>query len=139
MPCKPRGFCNVALRILGFCLSALTLFCPTCLPAQKTTQKHGEVKGTVLLVNASGQSSTSEGLLLELQSSIEVLASLSAVTDAEGNYKFLDVPDGDYVLQLKAEGFEPFTAIVHVRSGAPAVQNISVKLAGVTQKIEVRD
>src|SRR5262250_2389502 len=139
MPSEPRGFCNVALRIASVCLSAVTLFCSTCLRAQETTQKHGEVKGTVLLVNASGQSLTSEGLLLELQSRIEVFASLSTVTDAAGNYKFLDVPEGDYVLQFKAEGFEPFTAIVHVRNGAPVVQDISVKLAGVTQKIEVKE
>ena len=139
MPCEPRGFCNVALRTVGICFSALTLFYSTCLPAQEITQKHGEVKGTVLLVNASGQSSTSEGLLLELQSRIEVLGSLSAVTDAAGNYRFVDVPDGDYVLQLRAEGLEPFTEIVHVRSGAPVVQNISVKLAGVTEKIEVKE
>lgn len=139
MPCEPRGFCNIALRIVSVCLLAITLFCSTCVPAQETIQKHGEVKGTVLLVNASGQSSTAEGLLLELQSRIEVLASLSAVTDAAGNYTFLDVPEGDYVLQLRAEGFEPFTANVHVRSGAPVVQNISVKLAGVTQKIEVKE
>jgi hypothetical protein len=107
--------------------------------AQETTQKHGAVKGTVSLVNASGQTSTSEGLLLELQSKMGVIASLSAVTDATGNYDFQDVPYGDYVLRLRTEGFEPFEAIVHVQTETPIGQNISLKLARLTQKIEVEE
>jgi Carboxypeptidase regulatory-like domain len=115
------------------------LFCGARLPAQEATQKHGVVRGTVSLVNASQEPSTSEGLQLELKPLAEGAASLSAVTDEAGNYEFKDVADGDYSLRLLAEGFEPFTATVHVRDGASTFQNISVRLAEITQRIEVRE
>jgi len=43
------------------------------------------------------------------------------------------------LLRLEAEGFEPFTATLHVEDGASIIQNISVKLAGLTQRIEVKE
>ena len=55
-------------------------------PAQETSQRRGKVKGTVSLVNASQEPSTSEGLLPELKPLTEGAASLSAVTDEAGNY-----------------------------------------------------
>ena len=83
------------------------LLCDARLPAQEATHKHGAVRGTVSLVNASQEPSTSEGLQLELKPLAESAVSLSAVTDAVGNYEFKDVGDGDYILRLEAEGFEP--------------------------------
>jgi len=115
------------------------LFCALRLPAQEPSHTRGSVKGTVSLVNADEERSTSEGLLLELRPLAEGAASLSAVTDESGNYEFKDVTDGDYVLRLEVEGFEPFTATIHVRDGASIIQNISVKLAGLTQRIEVKE
>src|SRR5713226_3727505 len=127
------------LRIASVGLVGTMLLCAARLPAQETTQKRGAVKGTVSLVNASQERSTPEGLLLELKPLTEGRASLSAVTDEAGNYEFKEVPDGDYILQLQTEGFEPFTATLRVRDGMSIVQNISAKLTEVTQKIEVHE
>jgi len=115
------------------------LLCAARVPAQEARQKGGTVKGTVSVVNASQEPSTSEGLLLELKPLAEGAASLSAITDEAGDYEFKEVPDGDYLLRLEAEGFEPFTATLHVEGGASIIQNISVKLAGLTQRIEVKE
>ena len=139
MPCEKRGFSNTALYIVRACLLGATLLCAARLPAQEVTEKRGAVKGTVSLVNASKERSTSEGFLLELKPLIESAPSLSAVTDAAGNYEFDDLADGDYVLRLQSEGFEPYTATLHMRDGTSVVQNISVKLIGLTQKIEVKE
>ena len=114
------------------------LLCAARAPAQEARQKRGTVKGTVSVVNASQEPSTSEGLLLELKPLTEGAASLSAVTDEAANYEFKDVADGDYLLRLEAEGFEPFTATLHVEGGASIIQNISVALARLTQKIDVK-
>ena len=119
-------------------LSAI-LLCAARVPAQETGQKHGTVKGTVSLVNASQQLSTSEGLLLELKPLAEGAASLSAVTDEAGNYEFKDVADGNYLLRLQVEGFEPFTTTLRVEDGASIIQNVSVKLAMLTERIEVKE
>jgi hypothetical protein len=137
-----RGFSTTASFIVSVSLLAVMLLCAVRLPAQETTQKRGVIKGTVSLVNESNEpkeSSAPEGLALELKPLTDGSPSLTAVTDAAGNYEFKDVPDGDYLLQLQREGFEPFTATLHVRGGASVVQNISVKLAGLTEKVEVKE
>jgi len=139
MSCETRAPSNLARSFIGITLLGAMLLGAARVPAQETGQKHGSVKGTVSLVNATQERSTAEGLLLELKSLAEGAASLSAVTDEAGNYEFKDVADGDYVLRLLAEGFEPFTATLQVRDGAPIIQNISVRLAGLTQRIEVKE
>lgn len=139
MSCKARGSSNKTLFIVSAGLLGTMLLCAARLPAQEMTEKRGAVKGTVSLVNASQERSTSEGLLLELKPLTESAPLLSAVTDVAGNYEFDDLADGDYVLRLQAEGFQPYTATLHVRSGTPIVQNISVKLTGLTQRIEVKE
>ena len=139
MSCETRAPSNLARSFIGITLLGAMLLGAAPVPAQETGQKHGSVKGTVSLVNATQERSTAEGLLLELKSLAEGAASLSAVTDEAGNYEFKDVADGDYVLRLLAEGFEPFTATLQVRNGAPIIQNISVRLAGLTQRIEVKE
>jgi hypothetical protein len=139
MPCETRAFFNSARCVAGVALLGAALLCAAGVTAQETSQKRGTVKGTVSLVNASQEPTGSEGLVLELKPLAEGVASLSAVTDEAGNYEFRDVAGGDYLLRLQAEGFEPFTATLQVRDGESITQNISVKLAGLTQKIEVKE
>ena len=139
MPCETLGFHNTAHWVVRIALLGAMLLCGARLPAQEATHKHGAVRGTVSLVNASKEPSTSEGLQLELKPLDESAVSLSALTDAAGNYEFKDVGDGDYILRLEAEGLEPFTATIRVRDGAPIIQNVSVRLSGLTQRIEVKE
>jgi hypothetical protein len=137
-----RGFSITARFIAGVSLLVAMLLCAVRLPAQETAQKRGEIKGTVSVVNQSNESKegpTPEGLVLELKPLAEGRPLLTTVTDAAGNYEFNDVPGGDYLLQLQQEGFEPFTATLHVQTGASLVQNISVKLTRITEKVEVKE
>ena len=139
MPCETRTIFNLSSCVVRIALLGAMLLCASRLPGQETAPKRGTVKGTVSLVNASQEPSTSEGLLLELKPLAEGAASLSAVTDEAGNYEFEDVADGDYLLRLQAEGFEPFTTTLHVEDGASIIQSISVRLARLTQRIEVKE
>jgi hypothetical protein len=139
MPCETHGFRNTAYWVVRIALLGAMLLCGARSPAQEATHKHGAVRGTVTLLNASQEPSMSEGLMLELKPLVEGAASLSAVTDEAGNYEFRDVVDGDYLLRLQAEGFEPFNATIRARDGASVIQNISVKLAAVTQRIGVNE
>jgi hypothetical protein len=107
--------------------------------AQEATAKRGSVQGSVSLINASQERSAAEGLLLELKPLVSGASSITVATDAAGNYEFKDLADGDYVLQLNAAGIEPFKATLHVQGGAPIVQDISLKLTGVTEKVEVKE
>src|SRR5258707_11724561 len=94
MPCETHAFSNSARRVVGVALLGAMLLCAARVPAQEPSQKRGTVKGTVSLVNASQEPSTSEGLLLELKPLTEGAASLSAVTDEAANYEFKDVAEG---------------------------------------------
>src|SRR4029077_19339173 len=96
MACETRAFFNSARCVVGVALLGAMLLCAARVPAQETSQKRGTVKGTVSLVNTSQELSTSGGLQLELKPLAESVASLSAVTDEAGNYKFEDVAGGDY-------------------------------------------
>jgi hypothetical protein len=124
MACERRAFFYSARCVAGVALLGTMVFCAARVPAQETSHKRSTVKGTVSLVNASQELSTSEGLLLELKPLAESAASLSAVTDEAGNYEFKDVAYGDYLLRLEAEGFEPFTTTLHVEDEASIIQNI---------------
>jgi len=81
MPCETRAFFNSARCVIGVALLGAMLLCAARAPAQEARQKRGTVKGTVSVVNASQEPSTSEGLLLELKPLAEGAGSLSAITD----------------------------------------------------------
>ena len=138
MACQTRGFHNGIL-----CIASVFLFGATILPSmalsQETAPKHATVKGVVSLVNATQEREKPEGVAVELKPAAGRAASLTAITDEAGFYEFQDVTDGDYLLRVEQEGFEPFTATIHLQGGIPVVQNIGLKLAGVTQKVEVSE
>src|SRR5580692_311621 len=129
-----KGPLHAAFLVLG---AMLLLAAPAF--AQETNQKRGSVKGSVSLMNASQERSTPEGLLLELKPVRGGSASLTAATDAEGDYEFNDVADGDYFLRLMGAGLEPFTATLHLRDATTVVQNISVKVTGLSERVEVKE
>jgi hypothetical protein len=139
MPTAARALSTAARIPVSIFLLVAMLLCGVPLAAQETDQTRGVIKGTVSVLNQANVSSAPEGLLLELKPLANGSLSFTAVTGATGNYEFKDVPEGDYLLQFKPEGFEPFTATLHVRDGEPIVQDISVKLTGVTEKVEVKE
>jgi hypothetical protein len=123
--------------------AALLLLAPILLPphlsAQDAPQKRGSVKGAVKLADASLNGASTEGLLLQLKPASEGSPVLSTATDAEGNYEFKDVANGDYRLLFEKEGFEPLSIKLHVENGGSIVQDISLKLSSVSEKVEVKE
>jgi len=99
--------------------------------AQDATAKRGSVKGRVSLINASQERSAAEGLLLELKPLASAASSITVATDAAGNYEFKDV--GRRRLRSSAQlprASSLSKATLHVQSGLPIVQDISLKLTG---------
>src|SRR5580658_776364 len=130
---------RVALLLAVCLLFGMAFLLPAPGFAQEGAAKLGSIKGSVSLVNAAQERSTSEGLSLQLAPLAGGSPSRTAATDAAGNYEFKDLTDGDYVLQLNAEGIEPFKATLHVQDGADLVQDISLKLTTVAEKVEVKE
>jgi Carboxypeptidase regulatory-like domain/TonB-dependent Receptor Plug Domain len=61
----------------------------------------------------------------------------SAVTDATGNFSFVNVPFNPYHLTVKADGFSQISQDVEVRSVVPATLSISLKVAGSSTSVTV--
>jgi hypothetical protein len=60
-----------------------------------------------------------------------------ATTDADGNFKFTNVPFNPYHLTVTAPGFAPFTQDVDVRSTVPMTLQIALKLGESSTSITV--
>jgi len=107
--------------------------------AQEASAKRGAVKGIVSLESGTREHATAEGIALELKPLTNGSAPMTTVTDAGGNFEFTGLADGEYVLRLPGDGFEPFTATVRIADGATVAQNVLAKLAGLTQRVEVKE
>ena len=141
-----RGFSITARFMAGVSLLVAMLLCAGRLPAQETTQKRGEIKGTVSLVNQSNESkegSTPEGLALELKPLAEGSPSLTTVTDAAGNYEFKERPVDR--LHPSSTPTRRFLSHIHRKRFTSRVERpppskiFPVKLIKITEKVEVKE
>jgi hypothetical protein len=118
---------------------AATLLFVAQVSAQEAGAKRGAVKGIVSLESGTLEHATPEGIALELKPLTNGSAPTTVVTDAGGNFEFTGLADGEYVLHLLGDDFEPFTATVRIEDGATVAQNVLVKLTGLTQRVEVKE
>ena len=63
--------------------------------------------------------------------------SRAATTDAQGNYRFIDVPQNTYSLRTVAGGFRSTTQTVNVRTSVPIQVPIALTLADNTATVDV--
>ena len=62
----------------------------------------------------------------------------SATTDIAGEYRFLAVPPGTYVLSLSARGFAGYTETgLHLLVNTPATSNVQLKIGATSENITV--
>src|ERR1700674_2727143 len=61
----------------------------------------------------------------------------SSTTDAMGKFVFRNLAPNPYRLEVTAQGFETLTRDVDVRSGVPIDLDLSLKLAGATESVQV--
>src|SRR5262245_19748647 len=61
----------------------------------------------------------------------------TAITDANGAFRFDHVVAGSYDLRVSVEGFEPTIAHLNVGTRAPGPQRVALALANVTQELTV--
>src|SRR5437764_720145 len=62
----------------------------------------------------------------------------TATTDSGGAYRFLDLPEGTYTIDVSASGFKPFKKTnVSVVIGQVNDENLQVSVGAVTQEVTV--
>jgi len=93
----------------------------------------------IVAVAGQGQVEAVPGQLVKLTDPSSALNPLSVTTDAEGRYRFTNLSPGSYTLETRLEGFKPVVETVVLKQGDAKIENISLELDKVIQKIEVRD
>ena len=93
----------------------------------------------VVTVNDQGQRVPIPGVRMTLTAASTGSQTLATTTDAEGRYQFAKLALGVYTIEANLEGFKPFTGTVTVKQVAVNVNNLSLELDKLVQKVEVRD
>ncbi|PYT78771.1 MAG: hypothetical protein DMG40_19000 [Acidobacteria bacterium] len=110
--------------------------------------------GLVLLVTAGlakaqlGNSGTIEGVVKDPSGAVVAGATVeisdpvsgfqrAATTDADGNFKFTNIPFNPYHLIVTAPGFAPFVQDVTVRSGVPVTLQVGLQLGASSTSVTV--
>ena len=103
------------------------------------TQDRCSLEGTVRLASQQGEALPVPGVLVKLTGLVPGSKVLSTTTDADGRYRFNELAAGTYTLEATLEGFAPFNESVTLRSAEAKVEDITLQLNKVVQKVEVQD
>jgi len=93
----------------------------------------GDVKGTVLDPQQRPLVDARVSLLSRTSSS-----SRTTVTDSDGGFSFRAVPIGEYTVTVESSGFSKSTLALIVLSDRTTVLRIQLKIAPISQQVEVR-
>jgi hypothetical protein len=98
----------------------------------------GSIRGTVSTKQEDASSDLS-GISVNLSAVPPDGTPLTANTDDAGHYEFKGLKAGKYTISVNQQGFKPVTKTVSVAPGQAAVQDITLELEAVTEKVEVKE
>jgi hypothetical protein len=127
------------LWLVRLAVAGVFLFVGSSPAAQKAASKTGNdsvatVRGTV---TAAQDGSALVGVVVKLLRNGQTGNPQTVETDENGRYQFLNLAADAYSISVSAEGFKPITAAVVVNRGEQKIQNFSMEIAAVSQKVEV--
>jgi hypothetical protein len=114
-------------RLLVLAIGAILALAPTA-HAQQITG--GNVYGTV--TDESG--AMLPGVAVSLTGEV---GTKSAATDAQGHFRFISVPRGDYSLALGISGFAKITRTIRVTTGENVELTLAMKVSSLQETVEV--
>jgi Carboxypeptidase regulatory-like domain len=106
--------------------------------AQANNTQTGSLRGTVTTTQDNTPSSV-PGITITLTRNPADGAPLTAGTDENGKYEFPKLDPGTYTLTIAASGFKAVKQPVVVNAKTPAVQDFSLTLDVVSEKVEVKE
>jgi Carboxypeptidase regulatory-like domain len=103
------------------------------------TPAPASIEGVVTVADQNGQADAVPYLVVTLTGTSPAHVPQSATTDVEGRYSFPNQSSGTYTIEARMEGFTPFTESIVLVSGEAKVENFSLELSKVVEKVEVHD
>jgi len=131
-----RGFSRLAaaLVLLGATGSAFAQRATPKNSGGQTASLHGSVATTQDSV-AVGLS----GIIVKLAHDPASGTPLSVVTDENGRYEFQNLEPGTYKVTIAETGFKPVTKTVMLNAKEQGVQDFTLELVAVSEKVEVKE
>jgi len=111
---------------------SLLLLAAALLPTSLFAASAGVVRGKVLGPDNRPMS----GLVVQLRNDITGFKQ-DAATATDGTFTFNNVPYNPYELHIDVQGFQPAHAVIDVHSPVPIDQTVLLKVAGVSESINV--
>jgi Carboxypeptidase regulatory-like domain/TonB dependent receptor len=133
--------------VLAFCwrlVAAILLLCATNATfAQKPAPKTGgaqlaALRGTISTAQDNGAAGLS-GITIKLAQDPAAGAPLRADTDDAGKYEFPNLQPGTYTISISVQGFKAITKSVVLSAGQQSVQDFTLQLESVSEKVEVNE
>jgi hypothetical protein len=142
---KIRRTARFALNLAGVWFARLAfagvffLFAISPTPAQKAAPKTANDQLAALRgkVTATQDGSVLVGATVKLSPALPAGVSQTVETDENGRYEFLNLSSEAYSISISAEGFKAITASVLLNRGEQKIQDFSMEIKGVAQKVEV--
>jgi Carboxypeptidase regulatory-like domain len=138
---KPPGRGGFALKLWIRRLAVVCVLLWWAFPSfgQKAAPKTGNEQVAVLrgTITATQDGSALVGATVKLSQTPPSGTPLAVETDKNGNYAFLALAPGPYSISITGEGFKAITMQIVLSRGEQKIQNFSMNLAGVAQRVEV--
>src|SRR5262249_45527438 len=126
----PRNSAPSMRGVTGIATLVVLLTCATAALAQRATSQ----PVTGVAIDSSGGVLPKAAVTLTTTSGTTVQ---QTTTDATGNFRFEEVPQGRYQVRVAFEGFEATTVRVTVGARAPSALRVMLPLASVKQEVTV--
>lgn len=97
------------------------------------------IEGVVTVNDQQGQAEAVPGVLVKLTIRASAPDPVLATTDAEGRYAFPKLSPGNYKLEARLDGFSAFAESIVLKQGEAKIENVSLELDKVVQRVEVWD
>jgi hypothetical protein len=97
------------------------------------------LQGTVSVSSSSGSTDRLPGASLNLISAETNKATVSTVTNEQGEYKFNNLLPGTYKLEVALSGFKQTTRSLTIHAGINTLENIGLELEGISSSVTVVD
>ncbi len=126
------ALCGLLIDCSGVLVAALVLGLAGSATAQNISS--GSIDGVV----ADESGGALPGVSVTLKGPALQVPQLTAITDGEGHYKFIDVPRGTYQLRFEIQGFEPLVRQgLELNAGFAARVNVTLKVGALSEAVTV--